>query len=67
MSQPNISMRVPEDQLAAIDAKAADARMSRTQYMIRTALGEPISTLRIEDRLQSIDERIARLEEFTFG
>lgn len=62
-----ITLRVSPAHLAEIDARASDARLSRTEYMIRCGLGEIIDRHSAEDRLDRLEERLGRLEEIGFG
>ena len=62
-----ITLRVHPDQLAEIDSRAAELRLSRTEYMIRCGLGEIIDRRAAEERLDRVEERLSRLEELGFG
>lgn len=54
-----ISLRVGREELAQIDKLARRAKLSRTDFLVRSALdGDPLAK-----RLQSIDRRLARLED----
>jgi uncharacterized protein (DUF1778 family) len=57
-----LALRIPEDKLAAIDARAQRAGLNRTEYMVRAALGEITNPTDAASRLDSIEERVAQLE-----
>lgn len=54
-----VSIRIPADQLAEIDQRAESAGCTRTEYMLRAALGgDPL-----DQRLAAIEHRLIQLEE----
>jgi uncharacterized protein (DUF1778 family) len=53
-----VSLRVPDNDLAAIDQLARQHRMNRTEYMIRTAKGELQDPLDLEARFDQIQKRL---------
>lgn len=54
-----VSIRIPADQLAEIDQRAESAGCTRTEYMLRAALGgDPM-----DQRLSAIERRLSQLEE----
>ena len=61
---PKTSLRIPDDALAEIDRRAAELGISRTAFMLRTALGRVTAD---EQRLVEIEERLARVEANQFG
>ena len=64
------TIRIPEEDLAEIDRRAAARHMNRSEYMIACALGRDYAwTLEDEaqERMASIEERLDRVEEATFG
>jgi uncharacterized protein (DUF1778 family) len=61
-----VGLRIRDEDRAEIDRRAAEYRMSRSEYMIRAALDELPGTVTVHDRIDALDERIARLERLTF-
>ena len=61
-----ISLRVRDSDLAQIDQHARKVGLTRTDYMIRAALGEPFTLGGVEERLDSLEQRFSRLEELRF-
>ena len=57
-----ISLRVPGDQLAEIDQRAEAAELTRTEFMIRSALGESLNTRSANERFAQMESRLERLE-----
>lgn len=62
------AVRIKDDELEAITARAKLRGMSRSRYMIECALGiiddDPADNT---TRFQRIEERLARLEDAMFG
>ena len=57
-----IGLRVPKKQLEEIDRRAKRLRLTRTEYMIRTSLGEVLDPRSLEDRVTELEGRVKRLE-----
>lgn len=53
-----VSIRIPAEQLAEIDRRAESARRTRTEYMLRAALGDDP----MDQRLAAIERRLGALE-----
>jgi hypothetical protein len=54
-----VSIRIPVGELAEIDRRAESAGCTRTEYMLRAALGsDPM-----DQRLAAIERRLGQLEE----
>ena len=63
-----VTMRVPPVALDEIDARAKQRSMTRTEYMIRSGLGLITNEdQELAQRLEAIEQRLARAEEFIFG
>lgn len=63
-----IGMRVPPEALETIDARARERKMTRTEYMIQSSLGQLDGLdLQVTPQLESLDARVARLEHALFG
>jgi len=58
-----IALRIHEDTLEEIDRRARQARLSRTQYIIKRCLGESTDPNDTEIRIEDLERRIGRLEE----
>jgi uncharacterized protein (DUF1778 family) len=58
-----ISLRVADADLAEIDRRAGCARMTRTAFMLRSALGVATAD---EERFDGIERRLSRIEEVVF-
>ena len=56
------ALRILPSQLAEIDRRARAVRLTRTDYMIRCALGEPLDPPTTNARLAVLEERVQRLE-----
>lgn len=56
-----ISMRIRPSDLAEIDRRASALHMTRTEYMVKAALRQPLGD-GLEDRLDEHDQRLERLE-----
>jgi hypothetical protein len=67
MQSTVVGLRIRDQDRVEIDRRAAEYRMSRTEYMIRAALDELPGTVTAYDRIDALDDRIARLERLTFG
>lgn len=52
-------MRIPPKQLAEIDRRANLHGLTRTDYMIRAALGEPFDSVSLEERVAGLERRVA--------
>jgi hypothetical protein len=63
MSRGAISIRIPEDSLAEIDRRA----QSRTAYLISAGLADHNAQTLEEERLDSLERSVGRLEATTFG
>lgn len=57
-----LALRIPSEQLEAIDKRARQAQLTRTEYMVRAALGEITDPRDADTRLEDIDQRLQRLE-----
>jgi uncharacterized protein (DUF1778 family) len=57
-----LALRIPAETLKAIDARAKRSGFSRTEYMIRAALGEITDPQDADRRLSSLEERVEALE-----
>ena len=64
MVQPRhpLALRIPADKLEAIDARANAVGMSRTDYMVRAALGEITDPQSADAQFAKIFSRLERLE-----
>jgi uncharacterized protein (DUF1778 family) len=58
----HISLRIAGDDLALIDKLAADHRLSRTDYMVRASTGELEDPIDLDERFDSIERRLERVE-----
>jgi hypothetical protein len=58
----SISLRVPDDDLAEIDRRAAARGLNRTEYMRRCALSDDLAETADEARFHAIEERLELLE-----
>jgi uncharacterized protein (DUF1778 family) len=65
-SRRHLSLRIPANSLDRIDQLAAHHRLNRTDYLIRAALGELDDPIELEARFDSIEGRLARIEQFCF-
>ena len=61
-----LALRVSAGDLDEITRLARRHGLSRTQYIVDASLGR-LSHLDIEQRLNALDDRIARCEQFCFG
>lgn len=61
------ALRIPPSQLQEITDRAAALRLSRTEYMIRCALGEPLNPQSTDSRVEGLEDRVARLEDLAYG
>jgi hypothetical protein len=60
---PMIGLRVKPDDLAKIDARARKAKLTRTAYMVRAALGPAGEDgPDVAERLNALEKRVAALE-----
>ena len=59
---PITGMRIPPKQLAEIDRRAKRHKLSRTDYMVRTALGEPLNAPTLEQRVAELEQRVDALD-----
>jgi hypothetical protein len=57
-----IGLRIPATQLDEIDRRAKRLRLTRTEYMIRSALGEVLDPRSLEERVAELERRVKRLE-----
>ena len=57
-----LSLRIPSERLALIDKKAKRLGLTRTDYMVRSALGEITDPHSLETQVEDLNERILRLE-----
>lgn len=55
-------MRIPPRQLAEIDRRAKRHKLTRTEYMIRSALGEPLDQRTVDQRIAELEQRVAALD-----
>lgn len=58
-----IGLRVPASELAEIDRRAKRLRLTRTEYMIRASLGEPLNPRSLEQRVAELERRVEQLEQ----
>ena len=65
--QRHLALRVAESDLERIDELAAVHKLTRTEYLIRAALGELADPIEIDARLEALDERVQRLESWAFA
>lgn len=63
----HLSIRINETDLDNIDRRAAGHKLSRTEYLIRSALGELADPGELDERMDALDRRMDRLETFAFG
>jgi hypothetical protein len=56
------ALRIPPAQLQEIDRRAAALRLTRTEYMLRAALGELVDPQSLKERVAGLEERVRRLE-----
>ena len=61
-----LALRINAGALAEIDARAKAAGLSRTEYMVRAALGQITNPLDADSRLEQLEERVERIEAATF-
>ena len=61
-----LALRIKPEALAEIDARAKTAGLSRTEYMVRAALGQITDPRDADSRLEQLEERVARIEAATF-
>ena len=57
-----IGLRVPKKQLEEIDRRAKRLRLTRSEYMIRVALGEVLDPWSLEESAFPLERRVKRLE-----
>jgi hypothetical protein len=60
---PTISLRVRDAELAEIDRRACELGVTRTAFMVRSALNVASAD---EERLDDMERQLARLEELVF-
>ena len=61
-----VAVKMLPDELADIDARAHALNMTRTDYMLRTALRQPLGDEGFDERLEDVERRLGRLEEIAF-
>ena len=61
------ALRIRPDDLADITQRAKILGLTRTDYMIRCALRQPLGDEGYEERLEELVGRLDRLEERVFG
>jgi uncharacterized protein (DUF1778 family) len=61
---PTISLRIDDQSLAELDARADRAGLSRTAFVLRAALDRATADERL---FESIEERLVRAEELLFA
>ena len=57
-----IAIKILPEQLEEIDKLAGAVNMTRTEYMIRSALQQPTGRDGLVDRIAELEKRIDRLE-----
>ena len=57
-----IALKILPDELKEIDRLAGECNMTRTEYMIRSALQQPTGRDGLVDRIAELEKRIDRLE-----
>lgn len=62
-----ISIRAAEADVEEIDRRASARGMSRTAFLLETALADHLAKTADEERNDRIEERLHRLEAATFG
>lgn len=64
-----VGLRIPQDKLDEITARADALKLSRTDYMILAAVGElPAGTKsELEERVDELERTVERLAKATFG
>ena len=67
LTRRHVALRIPQDVLAQIDGLAEDYGLTRTAYMIRASTGELADPTGLRAEFDAFDERLDRLERFSFG
>ena len=61
------AIKVLPEELAEIDKRAKRLGLTRTDFMIRKALDQPVGDENHTERIDDLARRLARIEEVTFG
>lgn len=57
-----IALKIRPSELERIDEAAKRSEMTRTDYIIRKSLGQPVGDEGYDDRLDALERRMSRLE-----
>lgn len=55
-------IRATVDELYEIDCRAKSLGLSRSEYMLRAALGQPMNTQTTDEKLAELESRLERME-----
>lgn len=61
----HIALRVLPGELADIDRRARALGLTRTDYMVRSALRKPIGDNAIDERVSKLEQRMQRVEQYS--
>lgn len=58
-----VAFRILPEELEDVDRRAKALRLTRTDYLIRAALRQPLGDEGTDERVDDLEKRLARIEE----
>lgn len=62
-----VAFRILPEELDEIDRRAKALRLTRTDYIIRAALRQPLGDGELDERVEGVELRLERLEEMAYA